>query len=302
MTRITEEVDGTDETPEQVVDDLPEELEAEPETEAEVDEGEAPADEEGEAETAELSITLGDEPEAEQEDRAQAPEWVKNLRAENRKLVRRTRELEQQVAAKVEPAKAAATIGPRPMMSDADIDYDEDKFAARLDVWLAQKSEVDNQERQKKRAIEEAEQKWQGRITAVDGVTKGMKVPDLDEALATFEETFSVVQRGLILDAPKDPKVSAQLRYALGRNPKVAKELAAETNPVKFTFQLAELAGKMKVAPKKSAPAPERVVRATVAGAAAVDNQLQRLRAKAEQTGDYTEVAAYRKKRQQQAA
>jgi hypothetical protein len=302
MTRITEEVTGTDETPEQVEDDLPEELEAEPETDAEEAESEAPAGEQGEAETAELSITLGDEPEPEAEDRRQAPEWVKNLREENRKLVRRQRELEQQLA-KNEPAKAVATIGPRPKLSDPDIDYDEDKLAARLDVWIAQKAEVDDQERQKKRVAEEAEQKWHSRLSAVNGVTKAMKVPDLDEAIERFEETFSVVQRGLILDAPEDPKVSAQLRYALGRNPKVAKELAAEVNPVKFTFKLAELVGKMKVSPKKSAPTPERVVRSTVAGAAAVDNQLERLRAEADKTGDRTKVAAYmRQQKHKQAA
>lgn len=306
MTRIAEEVEGTEDTPEQV-EDLPEELEAEPETEAE-EEGDSTEGDEGEAEVAELSITLGDEPEPQptEEEKRAAP-WIRDLRKQNQKKDRELREKDRRIAELEARSKGAASsepaLGPRPTMGDPDIDYDEDKFAARLDVWLAQKAEVDNRERQKKRAVEEAEQKWQGRLTAVNGVTKAMKVPDLDEALATFEDTFSVVQRGLILDAPEDPKVSAQLRYALGRNPKVAKELAAETNPVKFTFKLAELVGKMKVTRKKSAPAPERVVRSTVAGAAAVDNQLERLRAEADKTNDRTKVAAYmRQQKHKQAA
>lgn len=293
----------------QEVQDIEEEIEQPVEDEpTEDDLTEEPAQEEGQdgegdttdAESDEVVITLGDEPEAEQDDQKAAPAWVKNLREENRKLVRRQRELEQQIA-KAEPAKAAPALAPRPKLSDPDIDYDEDKLAARLDTWVAQKSEFEAQERQKRAAVEEAEQKWQSRINAVTSAAKTLKVPDHDDAIGVFEDTFSVVQRGLILDAPEDPKTSAQLRYVLGRNPKVAKELAAEANPVKFTFKLARLVEKMKVQPKKSAPPPERVVRSAVAGAAAVDNTLERLRKDAEKTGDLSKVLAYKSSRKKAA-
>lgn len=268
----------------EIVEDTPEEGTAD--AEGETPEGEPDAG-------GEISITLGDEPAPEEDDRRQAPEWVKTLREENRRKDKRIRELEQQVV-KSEPTKVSA-LGPRPKLSDPDIDYDEDKLNARLDTWLAQKAEVDVQVAKQEQVKKDAEQKWQTRLAAVNSASKALKVEDHEEASAVFEDTFSVVQRGLILDAPEDPKVSAQLRYALGRNPKVAKELAAETNPVKFTFKLAELVTKMKVTPKRTAPAPERVVRSTVAGAATSDKTLDRLRDEAARTGDSSKVLAYRR-------
>lgn len=281
-----ENLEGETPAEEVTVEDTP--SEGSDNTEGETPEGEADPEAEGE-----VSITLGGDPEPEEEERRAAPQWVKDLREENRKLVRRQRELEQQLS-KGEPAKTVATLPPRPKLSDHDIDYDEDKLNARLDTWLAQKAEVDAQAAKQEQVKKDAEQKWQTRLAAVNTAAKGLKVADYDDAAAAFEEQFSVVQRGLILDAPEDPKVSAQLRYALGRNPKVAKELAAEQNPIRFTFKVAELVNKMKVQPKKSAPTPERVVRSGAAGVAAVDNTLERLRAEAEKTGDLSKVIAYK--------
>lgn len=121
----------------------------------------------------------------------------------------------------------------------------------------------------------------------------GLKVSDYDDASQAFEDTFSIVQQGIVIGGPEDPKASALLRYALGKNPKKAKELAAIKDPVKFAFAVAKLETQLKVTPRKSAPPPDRQVRSSVAGATAVDNQLARLQAEADKTGDRSKVAAY---------
>lgn len=268
-------------------------------TSAQEVEGEATAAEPEEA--GELSITLGDEPEQQEEEHA-APDWVKDLRKTNRELVRKQRELEtENTRLKGSAPQAVRALGPKPTL--AGCDYDEAKYEADLETWSRQKTEVETQEAQKRREAETAEQTWQTRLSAVNKFGREMKVTDHDDALGTFEDTFSVVQRGIILDAPSDPKLSAQLRYALGRNPKVAKELAGESHPVRFTFKLAELANKMKVTPKKTAPAPERVVRAGGGGSAsaAQNSQLKKLQDEAERTGDRSKVAAFIRKSKQPA-
>ena len=81
--------------------------------------------------------------------------------------------------------------------------------------------------------------------------------------------------------------------YALGKNPKKAKELAAISDPVKFAFAVAKLETQLKVTPRKTAPVPERQIRGSAQLSGAVDSTLERLRAEADKTGDRTKVAAY---------
>ena len=92
--------------------------------------------------------------------------------------------------------------------------------------------------------------------------------------------------------------------YALGKNPKKAKELAAINDPVKFAFAVAKLEAQLKVNPAKRPPAPERAVTggsAPISGT--TDSTLDRLRAEAERTGDMTKVIRYRQQlREKQAA
>ena len=50
----------------------------------------------------------------------------------------------------------------------------------------------------------------------------------------------------------------------------------------------------MKVTNRKAAPPPEKTVRGNGAVSGTVDSQLERLRAEAEKTGNYTKVNAYK--------
>ena len=241
------------------------------------------------AEDGEITISIGDEPaQAEDEEQNRAPEWVRELRKSNREKDRVIRELQAKVSAPA-AASAPAVLGPRPTL--ADCGYDEDAFTEKLDAWHAVKRDVDQRKTQAEQAEQQARQAWQTKLDAYGKAKGALKVSDFDDAEAAAQDSLSVVQQGVILNGAENP---ALLVYALGKNPKKAKELAAITDPVKFAFAVAKLETQLKVAPKKTAPAPERTVRGSAPSSGAVDSTLARLRADAEKTGNYTKVMQYR--------
>lgn len=252
------------------------------------------AGEAGEADAAanddgDLLVTIGDEPAADA-DQAKAPDWVRELRKANREKERRIRELEAQLST-ARPAQQAIVIGERPTL--AACDFDEDKFAAELEGWHARKAAAEQHQRAQAQAAEQQQQQWQAKLASVTQAAAGLKVSDADDAIAAFEDTFSVMQQAIIIDAPDDPKTAALLRYALGKNPKAARQLAAITNPVKFTWALKELEAKVKTAPRKTAPPPDQRVRSPGAGAGIVQQgRLKELYAEAERTRDFTKYFA----------
>ena len=258
------------------------------------DDGDPTADADAGADDGEVVITIGDEEQAaaEEEDPARAPEWLRALRKSNREKDRRIRELEAKVSSS-SAAPAAVVLGPKPKAED--FDFNPEQFETALDPWYERKADVDKQNRAQAREQEEQTARWQKRVDAVSAAAKTLKVSDYEDASANFEDLFSPVQQGIVMGAPDDPKVSVQLRYVLGKNEAKARELAAISDPVKFTRAIALLETKLKVEPRKAVPPPERVVRSAVPGAAAVDNQLERMRQEARRTGDYSKVTAHQR-------
>jgi len=263
-----------------------------------VDEGEAPdiavVDEQADAAppaeeaVGEVVVTLGDEPPAEDEDHRQAPDWVRELRKANREKDRRIRELEQRVAAAA-PVAAPVVVGTKPTL--AACDYDEDRFDKELEAWHLRKRDADEAQRKKDEQARAAQDAWQAKLADYGRAKTALKVADFEDAEAVAQEVFSVAQQGIMLSGAEN---AALLVYALGRNPKKARELAAITDPVKFSFAVAKLETQLKVTPRKSAPVPERTVRGSAPISGSVDSNLERLRAEAEKTGDLTKVHQYR--------
>jgi len=87
------------------------------------------------------------------------------------------------------------------------------------------------------------------------------------------------------------------LVYALGKNPTKAAALGAIKDPVEFAFAVARLEAQLKVSEKKPATPPETRVTGNGRVSGAVDATLERLRAEAERTGDYTKVSAYKRQK-----
>ena len=220
----------------------------------------------GTGESDDVVVTIGEEPPPQEEEQAHAPEWVRELRKNYRELQREKRELEEH-------------------------DYDTDKYEAALANWYEQKRKVDEQAAKAEAEAKAANDAWQAKLASYGKAKTELKVKDFDDAEHVAQETFSQTQQGIILQGAENP---ALLIYALGKNPKKAKELASITDPVKYAFAVAKLETQLKVSQRKAPPPEDTIVRGTGSSSGAVDSTLERLRADAAKTGDYTKVTQYK--------
>jgi hypothetical protein len=245
----------------------------------------------------EVVVTIGDEPAPEPQETTPAPEWVRELRRVNREREREIKELRDKLAAKEAAPPPATDPGKKPTLEDHD--YDTDAYEKELTAWYERKRKADEEVTRQLQAEQDQQKAWQAKLEGYAKAKTELRVPDYEDAEAVAQETFSVPQQSIIVAGAENP---ALLIYAMGRNPAKAKELAAITDPVKFTFAVAKLEAQLKVTPRKAPPAPEKPIRSIggVSVSGAVDGTLERLREEASRTGDMTKVIAY--KRQKAAA
>lgn len=258
-------------------------IEAEtPETEAAEPEAQEQAEPQAEEEGP-LVVQIGDEePEAEPE---QAPEWVRNLRKENRELQKRLKEIEAQKVQAETPSLPA-----KPKLDD--FDYDTDAFEAALEKWYDTKRIVEEQKAEAEKQAQAAQQAWEAKVARYNEAKAATAFADFDEAEAFVQDTFDTTQQGLLIKVAKD---APTLIYALGKNPKKAAELAAIKDYADFVAEAVRVEMNVKTT-RKPATAPEKAVTVpTGTSATAADNTLERLREEAAKTGDYTKVMAYKR-------
>lgn len=269
------------------------------ETTEEVDVVEENAVEEGGAEenvepeaAEELIIAIGDdEPDAEEEESRRAPDWVRDLRKSHRDLTKKNRELEAKLAEKESPKPAAAEqVGKKPVLSD--YDYDTDKYETELAGWYERKRKADESAEQARRAQEEADKGWQDRLAQYGKTKTELGVPDYDDVEDAVFEHLSVVQQGILIQGAENP---AKLVYALGKNAKKRAELAQITDPVRFAIAVGRLESQIKVTTRKPPEPEKRITGASNRGT--IDSTLDRLRAEAEKTGDYSKVMQYKRQK-----
>ena len=270
------------------------EVEAEEVTEAEGETNAAQADElteEGEDEVDEVIISIGEESPP-QEEEARAPEWVRELRKANREKERKIRELEAKLNATATETKPVV-LGAKPTLESCD--YDSDEYEKKLADWYEQKRHADAAEAEAQAQRDAEAKAWQDKLDSYAKARASLKVRDYEDAEAVALETFNVTQQGIVIQGSDNP---ALIIYALGKNTKRAKELASITDPVKFAFAVAKLETQLKVSNRKAAASPERTIASggtRLSGA--VDSTLERLRAEAEKSGDYTKVLQYKRQK-----
>ena len=250
-------------------------------------EGSAPASADEADDSVEVSI--GGESPPQDEEESRAPEWVRELRKNSREKDREIRELKQKLQGSA-PA-TVPVLGQKPTLESCE--YDEQRFETELDNWKERKSATESKAEQERKDAESAQADWKSRLDLY-GVSKtALKVRDFDDAEAAAIETFSSTQQAILV---KGADNSAVLIYALGKNPKMAKELAAITDPVQFAFAAAKLETKLKVTPRKTTPLPESTVRGSAQVSGAVDSTLARLEAEAAKSGDRSQVIAHKRR------
>lgn len=255
---------------------------ADPEPEAEA----APKAEPDPPVADEVTVSIGDEAPPEEEDLA--PAAFARMRIETRELRKKIREYEarEQQAAPAGPKQ----VGPKPRLEDHD--YDTDKYETALDAWHRTKVEAERSASEAQARADAEARAWQAKLDGYGKAKAELKVRDYEDAEHAVQQALNVTQQGVVLQGAENP---ALVVYALGKNPKKAKELASITDPVKFAFAVAKLEAQLKVIPRTKPPAPERgtpVGTAPVSGTA--DSTLERLREEAAKTGDMTKVIRYK--------
>lgn len=285
---IVEEEQESDEQLDDSSDSEEEEdgTEAEEETSEEPDESET--DEDGD--DGEVIVTIGDEEPPQEEEDEKAPNWVRELRKSHREMARENRELKAKLEAKEAPQQQSAVqLGKKPSLED--FDYDTEKFEQELAAWYDHKRQVDEQAAKAKADEKAAAEAWQQKLNSYGEAKSKLKVKDFDDAEEVVLSSMNQTQQGIIIQGADNP---ALVIYALGKNSGRAKELASINDPVKFAFAVAKLEKDLKVKNRKAPPPPEKKVNGTAPKSGSVDSTLERLRAEAEKTGNYSKVHQYK--------
>jgi desulfoferrodoxin (superoxide reductase-like protein) len=270
----TAELDNNDET--EVIEET-----EQPEAQAEVEQ-----DQNGDPD--EVVVSIGEEAPP-PEEQTQAPEWVRELRKTNRELQRQNRELQTKLQTTAQTETKPVVLGVKPKLEDHD--YDADKFEAALADWFERKRKADEASAKQEAEVMNQQKAWQAKLDGYGKAKAELRVKDFEDAEAVAQELFSITQQGVVLQGADNP---ALVVYALGKNPKKAKELSDIKDPVKFAFAVAKLEKELKVTNRRAAPAPERIVSGTGRSSGAVDSTLERLREEAARTGNMTKVIQYR--------
>ena len=241
----------------------------------------------------EVIVSIGEETPPTEEEK-HAPGWVRELRKSYREVQREKRELEEKLKAVTQTETKPVTLGKKPSLEDHD--YDSDAYEAALTAWFDKKRQADEAEAKVKAEAENQQKAWQLKLETYGKAKAELRVKDFEDAEAVAQEVFSITQQGILLQGADNP---ALVVYALGKNLTKAKELSEIKDPVKFAFAVAKLETQLKVTNRKATPPPESTVRGTGRVSGAVDSTLERLRADAEKTGDYSKVMQYKRQKRQ---
>jgi hypothetical protein len=258
------------------------------EAEDETTEGEnkaAPDDTEEE----ELIVTIGEEAPPQQDEDTKAPEWLRNVRKQNREQAKKIRVLEQQLA-QAQPREQTPQLGPKPTLESCD--YDADLFERKLDAWKERKLVSDRQQAEARDAEAKRQEYFNSKFEAYSTRKAEVigKIKDFADVEETVLDALNDTQRGVVLAHAKDP---ALLLYAIGKDEKRLQELAKLSDPVEFIFAVARMETQMRTQSRKPASAPETRITGS-APSPGSETQLNKLREAAEKTGDYTKVIAYK--------
>ena len=252
------------------------------------DQGEDQSTEDGEGDSDEVIVSIGEEAPP-PEEQTHAPEWVRELRKTNRELQRQNRELQGKLQSTAQTETKPVVLGKKPSLEEHD--YDADKFEAALADWFERKRQADEAQAKQEAEVMNQQKAWQAKLDGYGKAKAELRVKDFEDAEAVAQELFNITQQGVVLQGADNP---ALVIYALGKNPKKAKELSDIKDPVKFAFAVAKLEKELKVTNRKAAPPPERIVSGTGRVSGAVDSTLERLREEAARTGNLTKVIQYK--------
>jgi len=252
----TEEVTAEQQQPEEKVQATAEEEETEGEqTEEQPDEYSLRVGDE------EISLTGEDDDHV---DGQPAPQWVKDLRKNNREKDKELRELRRQLElvqsrpADQQPQQQTDVIPPKPTLESCD--YDEQAFETALTDWHEKKGRAEQSKQQQERQQQEYQQRFQQRVEAHKQRAAKLPVKDYQEMEEIVRAEVPDLHKEILIHCADEG--SELIAYGLGKSQQLRQRVAAETDPIRAAFLLGQISKQVSLAPKpKKAIKPEPEVR-----------------------------------------
>lgn len=235
------------------------------ETEKEV----ATESEQAEEQPDEYSLRIGDEEiqltedDDDHVDGQPAPQWVKDLRKNNREKDKELRELRRQLEeiqskpAEVQQPQSDA-IPPKPTLESCD--YDEVAFEQAVTDWHEKKSRAEQSKQQQQRQQQEYQQRFQQRVEAHQKRASTLPVKDYQQMEEIVRAEVPDLHKEILIHCADEG--SELIAYGLGKSQQLRQRVAAETDPLRAAFLLGQISKQVSLAPKlKKAIKPEPEVR-----------------------------------------
>lgn len=215
---------------------------------------------------------------------------VKHLRKTIKEKDRELKELMRQSQKPVEQQPVITQPPRMPKLDDEDIGFDEEIYQQRMAKWAEDNGKYQEQIRERKREEEARTATLQQKAANYMHRVKALKVAGYQDAEQAVREDVPVHIQDMILLESEKPEIVV---LALGRNAELRKQLAEATNPVAIGRLLERIESKARIMPKAKTTA---ATTPTVKGSnGAVINNLDKLKARVLETGDWTPYFAAKK-------
>lgn len=177
-----------------------------------------------------------------------------------------------------------------PQLSDEGIDYDDAVYSQKVQEWAESNARYQSQKAEQERQQQSLQQAHQQKIASYQERVKSLRVSGYQQAeQSVIEEVPEQIQAMIIHFAEKPEMVV----LALGRNAELRQQMANATDPVAVGRLIGSIESQAKIMPKpKNKPAATPEVKG---GTGAVLNNLDKLKEKARETGDWSQYFAAKK-------
>lgn len=226
--------------------------------------------EQTEEQTDEYSLRVGDEEislteeDDDHVDGQPAPQWVKDLRKNNREKDKELRELRRQLEqvqsrpTEQQPQQQVDVIPPKPTLESCE--YDEEAYEAALTDWHEKKGRAEQSKQQQQRQQQEYQQRFQQRVEAHKQRAAKLPVKDYQEMEEIVRAEVPDLHKEILIHCADEG--SELIAYGLGKSQQLRQRVAAETDPIRAAFLLGQISKQVSLAPKpKKAIKPEPEVR-----------------------------------------
>ena len=208
--------------------------------------------------------------------------WVKELRQQHRELRRENRALQEKLEA-LKPKQDP--VGAKPTLADSN--WDEEAFAEKLASWQDAKRKIDAEKSASEQAVRKQNEEWENTLRSYQ-TKKSARSADYADAEDNLTAVLTQAQQGILLVSADD---ATEVVAYLGNNDKELDRLGKITDPVKFAAAIAKIEAKMER--EQKSPSVDEPIRGS--SPTRKDDQLERLRAEAAKTGDYSKIHAFKR-------